>query len=293
MRAPFYLLAFIFTNLAWSQTAPARPEFEVASIRLSGPMVPGQLGIGVHIDGAQVTARLFTLKAYLGYAYGLKPYQITGPDWITSDRYDITAKIPHGVSMQRVPDMMQTLLEQRFQMKMHRDKRSFPVYALVVAKSGLKMRPLPPDPDDAADASKNTPDVAVGGGRGGLSVNFGHGSSISLGGNQIVGKKVSMPSLADWLSRFEDRPVVDMSEVKGKYDLALQFTPDDYRAMLIRAASAGGVNIMALEASRPQDDSSTAGLQAALQTLGLRVEPRKSLIDILIVDHAEKTPTAN
>jgi uncharacterized protein (TIGR03435 family) len=247
----------------------------------------------VHIDGAQVTARLFTLKAYLGYAYNLKPYQITGPDWITSDRYDITAKIPHGVSVQRVPDMMQALLEQRFQLKMHRDRKSFPVYALVVAKSGLKMRPVPPDPDEAADASTNTPDIAVGGGRGGLSVNLGHGSSISLGGNQIVGKKVPMPSLADWLSRFEDRPVVDMTEVKGRYDLALQFTPDDYRAMLIRAASAGGINIMSLEAARPQDDSSTAGLQTALQTLGLRVEPRKSLVDVLIVDHAEKTPTAN
>jgi uncharacterized protein (TIGR03435 family) len=292
MRTLSWTLALVFVSVAWGQKAPAarKLEFEVATIKPSGPLVPGQLGIGVHIDGSQVRARGFTLKTYLGYAYNLKPYQITGPDWITSDRFDITAKLPDGGKSQQVPDMMQSLLEKRFQMKIHREKKPFPVYALVVGKAGLKMHALPPQPGDDEEDSA-TPDVAVGGGRGALSMNLGHGSSISLGGNKVQGKRISMPDLAAWLSRLADRPVIDMSELKGRYDLTLQFTPDDYRSLMIHAASSAGINIPL--GAPAQDDSSMGALQSALQTVGLRIEPRKSPLDMLIVDHAEKTPTSN
>ncbi len=294
MRTFCWIFALAIIAPAWGQKAPApaKLEFEVASIRPSGPLVPGQLGIGVHIDGAQVTARFFTLKAYLAYAYSLKNYQITGPDWIASDRYDITAKLPGGGNPQQVPEMMQSLLEKRFQVKLHFEKKPYPVYALVVAKGGLKIQALPRDPaDEAVDPSKNTSEVAVGGGRGGLSVNLGHGSSISLGGNKVQAKKLSMPTLAEWLSRFEDRPVIDMTQVSGKYDLTLEFTPEDYRAMIIRAATSSGINLP--PAARPQEDASDGALQTALQTVGLKLESRKSPIDMMIVDHAEKTPIEN
>jgi len=87
------------------------------------------------------------LKDYIRIAYRLKDYQISGPDWLRSERFDITAKIPEGVSPGQIPEMLQGLLTERFQLKMHREKKEFPVYALEIAKSGLKISENAPDPD--------------------------------------------------------------------------------------------------------------------------------------------------
>ena len=295
MKAILGFITLAVIGPAWGQAvqSPAKAEFEVASVRPSLPLVRGEVGIGVHIDGAQVRARFFSLKLYIGYAYGVKTYQVSGPDWMASERFDITAKLPKGGKREQVPEMMQSLLEKRFQLKMHHDAKQFPVYALVVAKSGLKMQALPPDPDaEGADSNKAASEVAVGGGRGGLSINLGNGSSISLGSNKVQGKKLTMAALAEWLSRLEDRPVLDMTELKGNYDLTLEFSPEDYRAMMIRSATGAGFNLPP-EAMKLLDESSDGGLQTALGTLGLKLDSRKASIDILIVDHAEKVRSEN
>lgn len=277
---------------AWGQTGPAKPEFEVASIRPSGPQVPGQLGLGLHIDGAMVRSTYFSLADYLGIAYKLKNYQITGPDWIKSERFDINAKLPEGANRDQVPEMLKALLESRFQLKMHRESRPFPVYALVVAKGGLKMQPLAEDPADNGDAPKEGVDVNAAGNRNGVSVSLGRGSSFSIGNDKVVVKKLGMAQLADLLARFEDRPVVDLTEVKGAYDLSLELAPEDFRAMTIRSAIAAGVNLPP-EALKLLDGASDSSLHTALQAVGLKMEPRKEPIEMLVIDHAEKAPTEN
>ena len=287
-----FLAATVASVALWGQTAaPARAEFEVASIRPSGPMVPGELSIGLHIDGAQIRGHLFSVKDYLSIAYKLKNYQVTGPDWISSERFDITAKLPEGVSSEQVPEMLQKLLESRFQMKMHRETKPFPVYALLVAKGGLRVEALKEDAD-AGDSGAKAVDVSASGSRGGVSVNMGKGSSFSLANDKVAVKKLTMLAFADLLARFEDRPVVDMTNAKGSYDLTLEFNPEDFRTMMIRSAIAAGVTLPP-EALRLLDGASDSGLQTALQTVGLKLEPRKAPIEMLIVDHAEKVPTEN
>src|SRR6478609_6505306 len=133
----------VLSTSAFSQT---RPEFEVASIRPSNPQ-GALINVGMHVDGAQVRFTLFNLITFVGYAYEIPPYQVEGPDWIGSAFYDIAAKMPEGTSPTQVRAMLRTLLADRFGLKVHRETREVPVYALEVAKGGLKMKEQAPDPD--------------------------------------------------------------------------------------------------------------------------------------------------
>src|SRR5690349_9507477 len=132
-------LSVLASAMMWGQAAPAHLEFEVASIRPSGPLVPGQLGIGLHIDGAQVRCNFLSITDYLDMAYKVKNYQVSGPDWLKSDRFDISAKLPEGATRAQVPEMIKTLLATRFQVKLHTEMKPLPVYALVAAKGGAKI----------------------------------------------------------------------------------------------------------------------------------------------------------
>jgi len=104
------ILCLITTIAAWGQQA-SRPEFEVAIVRPSAPSPDATVAAGAHIDGAQVRWVSLTLKYYVAAAYGVKQYQIEGPSWIFSDRFDISATIPAGVSTSQIPEMMQRLIE--------------------------------------------------------------------------------------------------------------------------------------------------------------------------------------
>src|SRR5262249_71580 len=126
---------------------PPRLSFEVASIRPSPQAPPPGVAAGARIDGAQFRTTYMTLKDYIGVAYRLKLYQISGPDWIGTDRFDVAATLPEGTLPAQVSSMLQTLLEERFQLKFHRDKKEFPIYALEIEKGGLKMTETPPAPE--------------------------------------------------------------------------------------------------------------------------------------------------
>src|SRR5438105_14656249 len=129
MQATRYFLPALFAAAAFAQNTP-RLEFEVASIRPSPPITMN-VKVGVHIDGAQVSFTYVSLKDLIQSAYTLKNYQIVGPDWVGSERFDIAAKLPEGATREQVPAMLQSLLEDRFKLKFHRDSKEFPVYALL------------------------------------------------------------------------------------------------------------------------------------------------------------------
>ena len=230
-------------------------------------------------------------------AFNVKAYQVSGPDWLATQKFDIVAKLPDGAPRDQVRPMLQALLLDRFQMKTHHETKDFSVYAVVVAKGGLKMKEEPADPvSDAADGNKagdrGAINVSVSGGRGGVVANYGNGSYFTLGDNRIEAKKMQMNYVADMLARFEDRPVVDMTELKGKYDFTLTFTEEDYHAMMIRAAISSGV-AMPPEAIQAMEHASGDSLFSALQAVGLKLESRKAPLDVLVIERAEKTPTEN
>ena len=269
------------------------PQFEVASIRPSGSGGGvDHVNIGVHIDGARISCTYLSLKDYISSAFKIKIYQIQGPDWLAGEHFDIAATLPPGAKESDVPEMMKALLADRFQLKFHRETKDLPVYGLVVAKGGLKMKESPPDPEADADVPKASTNVSGSGGRGGVHLEYGHGSFFTMADNKFTARKLPMANFAEVLGRFEDRPVVNMTGLTGRYDFDLDFTSEDYMAMLIRSAIAAGV-VLPPEALRALSGSSGDSLMNALDRLGLKLEPRKAPLEVLVVDRMEKAPTEN
>jgi uncharacterized protein (TIGR03435 family) len=287
------LFAGLACGAAFGQTTAVSPQFEVASIRPSSPTPPERLAIGLHIDGAQARFTYLSLKDYIRMAYRVQLYQVESPEWMAGARFDISAKIPDGVDRDKVPEMLQTLLADRFGLKFHRESKDFPVYAMIRGKGDLKVKESPDDTPPASDGTKQQPiDVTASGSRAGTTVNLGPGSYFTFGNDRIEVKKLDMVRFADVLSRFTDRPVVDMTGLKGRYDLEFEVTPDDYRTMMIRAAIAAGVKLPP-EAYRLLSEGAGDSLFSAIQGLGLKLDPRKAPLEVLVVDHAETKPTEN
>jgi uncharacterized protein (TIGR03435 family) len=285
-------LAFVaaLAPLAFGQ---ALPQFEVASIK---PMQPGadfKVSLGYRIDGAQVSCKGLSIRDYIRMAYRVNDYQISAPEWLASERFDIVAKLPEGGKEDQVRDMFKSLLAERFNVKLHHDSKEFSVYALVAAKSGLKLKESETDPSQpAVDPTKPPTQVAANGGPQGVSVNLGNGSVFTFADNQLQGTKLTMASFVDLLARFEDRPVVDQTGLTGRYDFTLKLSQEDYMIMQIRSAVTAGVQLPP-QALKMLDMPSGDSLASAMQALGLKLEAKKAPIEVLVIDHADKTPTSN
>jgi uncharacterized protein (TIGR03435 family) len=270
-----------------------RPAFEVASIRPSAGAPPQGVMVGVRIDGAQFRTTYLTLKDYIGMAYRVKLYQVSGPDWIGADRFDVAATLPDGALPAQVPDMMQTLLADRFQLSLHREQKEFPVYALEPAKTGLKMTISPPNPElDNVDAKAPQSFTGAGSNQG-VSVNLGGGASFTFSNNKFEAKRISMAALAGTLERFLDRPVVDMTDLKGNYDFSFDVTGEDYQAMLIRSAVVAGVILPPAVLRVIEGSPTPTSLFDSMEKLGVKLVPRKAPLDVVVVDKVLKTPTEN
>src|ERR1017187_9256486 len=115
---------------------------------------------------------------------------------------------------------------------------------------------------------------------------------FSLADNKFEARKLSMAFLADSIGRFVERPVVDMTDLKGTYDLTLDFTPEEYRTLLIRMAVSAGVNLPP-EVMRLLEGASDESLFKGLQATGLKLESRRAPLEVLVIDSVSKTPIAN
>ena len=188
--------------------------------------------------------------------------------------------------------MLQRLIEDRFQVKMHREKKDFPVYALEITKGGLKIAVDPADPD-AAKSDANTPaNTNVSGSAQGVSIDFGRGSSYTFANNRFEAKKLTMANVVRALELYTDRPVVDMTDLTGTYDFTLEITAEDYQAMLVRAAVTAGLTLPP-DALRLLDGATLPSLFDSLQKVGLQLDARKAPLDVLVIDEVRKTPTDN
>ena len=277
------LLPLLSSIVAFGQSPSARPEFEVASVKKSAPAVAGQVNIGVHIDGAMVRYSTLPMRSYIRMAYRVSDYQVLGPDWLATENFDIAAKLPEGATRAQLPEMIQSLLAERFKLVLHRDEKEFPVYALVVAKNGPKLKESPPD---SSPGAKGNVDVSVTAGRGGGVIYMGNGSTIGYGRDRLEAKKVTLSALAVAVERLLDRPVVDMTGIAGSYDFSLEYSWDEVRS-LVRASSGGATELPA------NPDAPGNSIFTSVAAFGLKLEPRKAPIEVLVVDRIERTPTEN
>src|SRR5262249_36916292 len=145
---------------------------------------------------------------------------------------------PDGGAQTDVPEMLQNLLADRFQLKMHREMRDLPVYALGVGAGGIKLSESVPAEFFAQRGPMN---VAAGGNASGVAIDFGQGSTLTLTTTTLESKKLPMSTFADMLTRFLDRPVVDQTNLTAGYDMSLALTPEDRMSMLIRSALSAGI----------------------------------------------------
>ena len=327
MRNYFRRFTFSLALTAIAALAQTAPTFEVASIKPAAPLdmmkvaAEVQAGhmpkIGARVDAARAEYTYMALKDLIVTAYKVKPYQVTGPDWISTTRFDIVAKLPEGATKADAPKMLQALLEDRFKLAVRRDKKENPVLALVVAKGGPKMQesaeaPVAIDENAPLKPGEMTTDGPDGpvrmtvGKQGEVSVNMGAKGSMHYKVDpatmtmHLDATQLKMDGLADMLTQFTQiaggggRQVVDMTDLKGYYQVTIDFSLADLLAM----ARAQGMDIPPLPgAGTPgvaaSDPSGTSSVFAAVQALGLKLEQRKAVTEQLVIDHVEKTPTEN
>ena len=266
-----------------AQTAPA---FEVASIRPSPEQAPTDVKAGVQLTQRNARFAYLSMKDYLVIAYQLKIHQIVGPDWLGNTRFEIAATIPEGAKPEDLPLMLRSLLEERFKIRTHRESREFPVYALEVAPGAALVRLPEPKPTDGPFT------VAAGSSVAGTAIDLGQGSTLFLGGNRFEAKKVTMVALVDILARFVDRPVVDATNLEGRYDIVFELTPEDFRAMMLRSAVASGVTLPP-QAMQLLETASLAAVPDALRSLGLSLQGKRAPLEVLVIDSIERMPTEN
>jgi uncharacterized protein (TIGR03435 family) len=295
-----------------AQTPAEAPAFEVASIKPSEPITPamvaaGKLHMGMKVDAVRVDIGNFPLMQLICKAYDVKSYQVSGPAWLlTGQKFDIVANLPHGATKEQVPQMLQALLAERFKLTIHRDTKEHAVYAMVVGKAGVKMKESEADaalPDGSAPnpAVTGSSSVSISQTKGGAVVSDGQGKqqkmSVSPDGKmmRMEASKITMAELAEGLSPISDHPIVDMTGLKGNYQVTLEISMQEIMA----AARAAGAAIPAApgggDAGKPADAASDPGgsIFTAIQTLGLKLEPRKAPLAMIVVDRVEKMPTEN
>ena len=272
--------------------AQGKLEFEVASIRPAVIAGAVQNTSRIRVDGAMLVYTGLNVTDIIELAYQVKTYQVDGPATMAVQRFDINAKLPEGTGQGDTPAMLQSLLIERFGMKLHRVKKDFPVYGINIAKGDLKMKESALDEVPAGGAERAPSTMTVTGGRLGITFRFSRGAVFQFGDNRVEGRKLSMTQLAQCLSRFMDKPVVDQTSLKGTYDLTLDLSSEDSRAMELRSAIAAGVTFSA-ETLKALELSSNDSLMSGMQKIGLKLESRKAPLEVLVIDSIRKTPTEN
>jgi bla regulator protein blaR1 len=268
--------------------AKGRPEFEVASIRPADPNGGGAFksekgqggGAPFEVEHRTFTSRNMTLYALIIQAYGLRgcrplgagdcPRISGGPDWIKKDRFDIRAKMPEDspdyTTMQfvngqapRLLLMLQALLADRFNVKIHRETRQLPIYALTVAGKRSKLQQAKPGESEIGPIFRP--------------VEHPNGETTL----QMTVQNQSLQEVANVFSMFLDRPVVDRTDLKGKFDFKMEYQQNtDIPALALPGAELAG----------------PALFTAFQEQAGLKLQPTKGPVEVLVIDHANK-PSEN
>lgn len=250
------------------------PRFEVSSIKPTGPDEVGSM-LKLTPDGIVMTG--VPVQMLLRQGFGVEDDRIIGVSgWVRSDRFDIQAKVDaedapklKGLTIEQRAMMLPPLLEDRFKLKFHHLTRELPTYALVVAKSGPKLKEPKPE------------DTALNGGRG------WHG--MSMGRGKFEGKGAPIKFLIGPLSQQVGHTIVDKTGLIGNYDFTLKWTPDD----AVPAMAGAGPGGPSVGGEAPAHEAVGPSLFTALEEqLGLKLESQKGPMDVIVIDHIEK-PSEN
>lgn len=295
-------VATAFCAIAYAQT-PASPTFEVASIKPAAPQEMGRMMMGTRggpgtPDPGQYTATNMPLSRLIMQAYNVRSFQVTGPSWVDSQRFDVGAKVPPGTTKEQFQQMLQNLLAERFKLKVHKESKEVPIYALTVGKGGIKMKESAPlDPNATQETGRMAPPATGKDGMPRMAAG-GRGVQMMMGPNgfRMQGGHVTTAQLADLLSNQLGRPVIDMTGLTAEYDYTLDFSPEGLQmmkgmpAMPPPGALGGERGGPGAEGGR---ESGPTLFTAVQEQLGLKLEPRKGPVDLIVVDSAEKTPIEN
>ena len=193
--ASLIIVLFIFPSLLGAQVWL---QFEVAAIKPAGDLT-GNIILGLNADGSQVHISWASLTDLVNMAYRVKRYQISGPAWLGSDHFDVVAKIPDGFNQRNVPEMLQSMLQDRFGMKSHLEKKEYSVYTLELSKPDPNLKEVKPP-----ETQTSFPIGNISGMR--SIIDFGSGSTFSFADNTLDAKKLSLDEFTEWFSNFMDRP---------------------------------------------------------------------------------------
>jgi uncharacterized protein (TIGR03435 family) len=235
-------------NPAASKNGEAR--YEVATVK---PAIVGTMGSGMLVHGRQLEARNMSVIDMIEFAYEIQKTQLANaPDWLTTDKFDITM-LYDGDQYPNDPEckaMVREVLAERFGLKLHREDKEQSVYALVLAKGGTKLTDSQGDPDGLPGLNLRAPGV-------------------------LAASNATMADLAGTLQRVAlNKPVIDRTQLQGRYDFGLKWTPDD------TTAKATG------------DDIAPGLFTAIQQQLGLKLEATKASASMLVIETAVH-PSAN
>jgi len=258
------LTVVVFSGLLSAQT------FEVASVKPAPP--PGPTGASRQIHGGPggpdpgtITYTNMDLLGLVTMAYEVHAYQVVGPDWLNSTRFDITAKLPPATTLPQFRVMLQNLLADRFRLAIHRDQKQFQGFDLTVAKGGPKLtKSTESSVSTAGDGSPQPPMSPPQAPRGYTGV-------IAL---RLA--RSSMEHFAAFLSGVLGQPVHDATGLTDTYDIQVRYSLAGLQPEVA-----------------PGDDGMPTPLEALQQQLGLKLVPRKETIGIVVIDRIEKVPTEN
>jgi uncharacterized protein (TIGR03435 family) len=329
------ILLLIASGVAQGQTPPGRKlSFDVATVKPAAPLDMQRMAadvragrvpkLGPEIGATRATYTYMSLADLIALAYNLRAYQISGPGWLGNERFDIEATIPEGATKDDAPAMLRALLEERFKLVAHQAQEEQKVLALVVGKSGPKMKESatapqafdPNSPLGPGERQVDTPDGPVR-----LKINSDGTVTINLGARGTVVQKidrqnmtmhlessgVSMAGYAEMLSTLlmqmggaNSRQVVDMTGLKGYYQVDVEISLMDMMAMARSqglmppmGAPGGGAAASTPPAANTPEPTGGVSLIDSVERLGLKLEDRKATVDRLVIDHVEKSPTEN
>jgi uncharacterized protein (TIGR03435 family) len=279
------LAAISLTAPAQAPTPPARPQFEVASVKPAAndqTLVSGVLreamrnrptpGMIPMTGPDRVRLQNFTLLDLIAAAYSVRTTQVSGPDWLSVQGFDIEAKLPDGTRKEDLNAMLQSLLEERFGLKVHRAAKTGPGFALVVAKDGPKLKPTVPPP--AAPAEELTDEERKAQLQQKMQADMAAQKKrmreqlATVGPFNNVGwSSITTEELAAQLVRFAGAPVIDQTGLTGEYKVNIE--------------------------TWSNSDVPGGTIFDAVEKLGLKLEPRKVTVETVVIDQVSRTPTAN
>jgi len=279
---------------------PAGPAFEVAAVKPSNPNPDpsnpvGSIALMLPLPGGRLRATNMPLRMLIMAAYELRQdAQLTGgPPALLAAKYDITAKAPDTTTpgMKELPQLLRSLLAERFTLKAHTESRELPVYDLVLARSDGRLGPeLKPSQSDCSKAAEAGAEQVAALAKGDVGSFVGKPRPCSVatdpsGGplNLLLrGDGQEMKALVEVLSQFTGRTVRDKTGLTGRYDFAMKLDLQ----MVLALAQKMGANVPAAAANIPQAEGSSL-MTAVNEQLGLKLDPVRAPIDVLIIDSVE------